>query len=174
MGNSPNGKSTIDAVTGIVSVATGAVIDFAHDGGSYTLVVGASDGTTVSAATFTVEIGHPMATAFLAIGSGATTAPLNPAYKVDEFDFYLKDLSAKALIVDAQGHAAAEQAAKQLGVPVLRLLTEEFGVVPMPRRSHDHFTAPAISREDYETGLPSAEAACPVGDARVLSVRPRG
>jgi hypothetical protein len=65
-----------------------------------------------------------MATAFLAIGAGATTAPLNPAYKVDEFDFYLKDLGAKTLIVDALGHAAAEQAARQLDVPVLRLTTQ--------------------------------------------------
>jgi acyl-CoA synthetase (AMP-forming)/AMP-acid ligase II len=69
--------------------------------------------------------GPEMATAFLAIGAGATTAPLNPAYKVDEFDFYLKDLAATALIVDANGHAAAEQAAKQLGVPVLRLVTDK-------------------------------------------------
>ncbi|MGE0238466.1 MAG: acyl--CoA ligase [Parvibaculaceae bacterium] len=67
--------------------------------------------------------GPEMATAFLAIGAGATTAPLNPAYKVEEFDFYLKDLSAKALVVDAQGHAAAEQAARQLGVPIFRLVT---------------------------------------------------
>ena len=33
--------------------------------------------------------GPDMATAFLAIASGATTAPLNPAYRADEFEFYL-------------------------------------------------------------------------------------
>lgn len=71
--------------------------------------------------------GPEMATAFLAIGACATTAPLNPAYKVEEFDFYLKDLSAKALVIDAQGHAAAEQAARQLAVPVLRLVTDKDG-----------------------------------------------
>src|SRR5262245_27247118 len=53
--------------------------------------------------------GPEMATAFLAIGAGATTAPLNPAYKLEEFNFFLKDLSARALVVDAEGHAAAEQ-----------------------------------------------------------------
>ncbi|WP_018391451.1 HyaD/HybD family hydrogenase maturation endopeptidase [Ancylobacter sp. FA202] len=57
---------------------------------------------------------------------------------------------------------------------VLRLLVEEFGVVATPRRSRERFTAPAISREDYETGRPSAQAACRVGDARVLAGRPRG
>ncbi|MGE0004266.1 MAG: acyl--CoA ligase [Parvibaculaceae bacterium] len=67
--------------------------------------------------------GPEMATAFLAIGAGATTAPLNPAYKVEEFDFYLKDLGARALVLDAQGHAAAETAARQLGIPVFRLAT---------------------------------------------------
>ena len=67
--------------------------------------------------------GPEMATAFVAIAAAATTAPLNPAYKVEELDFYLKDLSAKALVLDAQGHAAAEQAASQLGIPVLRLTT---------------------------------------------------
>lgn len=69
--------------------------------------------------------GPEMAASFLAIGSAATTAPLNPAYKVEEFDFYLKDLNAKALVIDAEGHAAAEQAARQLGVPVFRLLTDK-------------------------------------------------
>jgi acyl-CoA synthetase (AMP-forming)/AMP-acid ligase II len=69
--------------------------------------------------------GPEMATAFLCIGAAATTAPLNPAYKVEEFDFYLKDLAAKALVLDAHGHAAAEQAARQLGVPVFRLIADK-------------------------------------------------
>ena len=37
--------------------------------------------------------------AFVAIACGATTAPLNPAYKDEEFEFYLTDLKAKALVV---------------------------------------------------------------------------
>ena len=36
--------------------------------------------------------GPEMATAFLAVAAGATTAPLNPAYRADEFEFYLTDL----------------------------------------------------------------------------------
>ena len=31
--------------------------------------------------------GPEMATAFIAISSGATSAPLNPAYRADEFEF---------------------------------------------------------------------------------------
>ncbi|MFV2007844.1 MAG: AMP-binding protein, partial [Longimicrobiales bacterium] len=44
--------------------------------------------------------GPEMASAFVSIGAGATTAPLNPSYKEREFDFYLSDLGAKALVVE--------------------------------------------------------------------------
>src|SRR5471030_860400 len=40
-----------------------------------------------------------MATAFLAIGAGATAAPLNPSYRADEFEFFLTDLRAKLLVI---------------------------------------------------------------------------
>ncbi|TIU62197.1 MAG: AMP-dependent synthetase, partial [Mesorhizobium sp.] len=33
--------------------------------------------------------GPEMATAFLAVAAAASTAPLNPAYRADELDFYL-------------------------------------------------------------------------------------
>ena len=39
-----------------------------------------------------VPNGPEMASAFVAIAAGATTAPLNPAYKAGEFEFYLSDL----------------------------------------------------------------------------------
>ncbi|WP_375408369.1 AMP-binding protein, partial [uncultured Methylobacterium sp.] len=42
--------------------------------------------------------GPEMAAAFIAIGAGATAAPLNPAYRADEFTFYLSDLNAKLLV----------------------------------------------------------------------------
>ena len=51
--------------------------------------------------------GPTMATAFVAASAGMTTAPLNPAYKKDEYDFYLGDLDAKALIVE-QGSEGTE------------------------------------------------------------------
>ncbi|NDV85321.1 AMP-binding protein [Aurantimonas aggregata] len=65
--------------------------------------------------------GPEMAACFVAVAAGATTAPLNPAYRADELEFYLNDLGAKALIVDAAGHEAAEAVAAKLGIPVLRL-----------------------------------------------------
>ncbi|MEX3016119.1 acyl--CoA ligase [Gymnodinialimonas hymeniacidonis] len=68
--------------------------------------------------------GPEMAAAFVCVANVATTCPLNPAYKVDEFAFYLDDLKAKAIIL-AEGEAGpAFEAAKSQGLLVLRLGTE--------------------------------------------------
>jgi acyl-CoA synthetase (AMP-forming)/AMP-acid ligase II len=69
--------------------------------------------------------GPEMAAAFLAIGSGAATAPLNPAYRAEEFTFYLTDLRARALVV-LQGMASdAREVAARLSIPVLELIPGE-------------------------------------------------
>lgn len=44
--------------------------------------------------------GPEMATAFIAVAAAASTAPLNPAYRADELDFYLTDIGAKAILGD--------------------------------------------------------------------------
>lgn len=48
---------------------------------------------------------------FLAAATAATAAPLNPAYKLDEFRFYLTDTLARALIVPPKGMSEAREAA---------------------------------------------------------------
>ena len=65
--------------------------------------------------------GPEMAAAFLATAAHATAAPLNPSYRVDEFAFYLEDLRAKALILEAGTESAAVEAAKRVGVPIIAL-----------------------------------------------------
>jgi acyl-CoA synthetase (AMP-forming)/AMP-acid ligase II len=65
--------------------------------------------------------GPEMASAFVSIAAGATTAPLNPAYKVDEFEFYLSDLGAKLLIVEAGSDSPARAAAEKLGTAIAEL-----------------------------------------------------
>ena len=65
--------------------------------------------------------GPEMATAFLAIAAGATTAPLNSAYREDEFDFYLSDIGAKALVVAADEAGPAVTVAKRRGIAIIRL-----------------------------------------------------
>ena len=65
--------------------------------------------------------GPEMATAFLGTAAHATAAPLNPAYRVDEFAFYLEDLRAKALILKAGAESPAIEAAARVGVPIIGL-----------------------------------------------------
>ena len=68
--------------------------------------------------------GPEMATAFLSVASAAASAPLNPTYRQEEFEFYLEDLKAKALIVEAGSGSPALRAAEKLGVAVLTLTSE--------------------------------------------------
>jgi len=65
--------------------------------------------------------GPQMATAFVAASSCTTTAPLNPAYKKDEYDFYLADLNAGALIVEKGSDSPAVQSATEQGIAVLEI-----------------------------------------------------
>ena len=57
--------------------------------------------------------GPEMATAFLSIACCATTAPLNPAYTQDEFDFNLSDLETRALVVRQGTDSPAVGAARK-------------------------------------------------------------
>lgn len=71
--------------------------------------------------------GPEMAAAFLAVAAGATTAPLNPAYRAEEFEYYMTDLKAKALIVGDNDESPAIEVAQKLEVPVFRLGTDASG-----------------------------------------------
>ena len=65
--------------------------------------------------------GPEMAAAFITVAQSATTAPLNPAYKEEEFAFYLEDLKARAIIVEAGYDGPARAAADRLGMIVIEL-----------------------------------------------------
>jgi acyl-CoA synthetase (AMP-forming)/AMP-acid ligase II len=69
--------------------------------------------------------GPEAAAAFVAVSSAATSAPLNPAYRAEEFDFYLSDLRAKALIIAEGMDSPAIEVARARGVAVLRLRAGE-------------------------------------------------
>ena len=69
--------------------------------------------------------GPEMATAFLTVAAVCCAAPLNPAYKADEFEFYLSDLNPAAIILAPGGTPAAAEVATRLGIPILDLLTAE-------------------------------------------------
>jgi acyl-CoA synthetase (AMP-forming)/AMP-acid ligase II len=63
--------------------------------------------------------GPEIAVAFLAVASWSSAAPLNPAYREEEFDFYLGDIDAKALIIDAGPESPARAVAAKRGIPVV-------------------------------------------------------
>jgi acyl-CoA synthetase (AMP-forming)/AMP-acid ligase II len=69
--------------------------------------------------------GPEMATCFMACASGVASAPLNPAYRADEFEFYLSDLNAKALIVERGSESPAIAVAEKLGVRLIDLVVAD-------------------------------------------------
>ena len=68
--------------------------------------------------------GPEMASAFVSIAAGATTAPLNPAYREEELGFYLSDLEAKLLVVEPGAESPARAAAEKLGIPAAELVAD--------------------------------------------------
>src|SRR3954471_21506985 len=74
--------------------------------------------------------GLPMIVSFLAASVAGTAAPLNPAYKEDEFRFYLEDTSAKVLILPPDGIDDARRAAADR-VPLLSIDMDTSGTVQL-------------------------------------------
>ena len=65
--------------------------------------------------------GAESALAFLSVSCAAVSAPLNPNYQLAEFDFYLSDLEARALLTLEGYQTPARSSAAALGIPVLEL-----------------------------------------------------
>jgi len=82
--------------------------------------------------------GPEMALAFLAVAAGATAAPLNPAYRASEFDFYLSDLNARALMVESTTDSPAIAVGQRLGIPIIK-------ISPAPADEAGTFTIPGIN-----------------------------
>ena len=72
--------------------------------------------------------GLPVIVCFLAASVAGTAAPLNPAYRYDEFRFYLEDTAARALVVPPEGADEARRAAGDR-IPVLIAETGANGFV---------------------------------------------
>jgi len=66
--------------------------------------------------------GPEMAVCFVCVACACAAAPLNPAYRAEEFEFYLGDLKARLLIVLAGGQSPAVAVAQRLGIPVAQLV----------------------------------------------------
>ena len=71
-----------------------------------------------------VQNGPEAASAFLALACAASCAPLNPAYRRNEMDFYLDDLRARALLVSRGLDSPVREAARDRGIAVLELTVD--------------------------------------------------
>ena len=65
--------------------------------------------------------GPELAAAFLAVQLGGHSRPLNPDYTELEFDFYLADLKARAVVVRQGTPSPARDAARRLNIKVIEL-----------------------------------------------------
>src|SRR6186713_3284615 len=74
--------------------------------------------------------GIPNVVTFLAAAMVGTAAPLNPAYKEEEFRFYLDDTSAKVLLLPPEGIDDARRAAGST-VPILTVEMDASGIVSL-------------------------------------------
>jgi acyl-CoA synthetase (AMP-forming)/AMP-acid ligase II/acetyltransferase-like isoleucine patch superfamily enzyme len=83
--------------------------------------------------------GPEMAVAFVAVAAGVTCAPLNPSYRESEFDFYISDLKARALIVPSGIDSPARTVAERYQIPIIELtptLEAEAGVFTLTGKTH--------------------------------------
>jgi len=63
--------------------------------------------------------GPEMAALFLGVAAGAAAAPLNAAYREEEFDFYLSDVEAKLLLIEVGMESPARAVAARRGIPIV-------------------------------------------------------
>lgn len=71
-----------------------------------------------------VPNGPELAAAFLSVAAAAVCAPLNPEYREVEFDFYLTDLKASALIVSSDIDSPVRRSARRQRIPIIELMPE--------------------------------------------------
>ncbi len=96
--------------------------------------------------------GPEMASIYLAVSAVCTCAPLNPAYSVAQFDFYLTDLRARALILPRDADSPARIAATRLGIPLIELEAHPdwagMFTLSSTKRFDESVTAPALAGLD--------------------------
>ena len=71
--------------------------------------------------------GPYMASSFLAISSYMSAAPLNPSYKSEEYEFYLKDLNPKIVLVEKNSENPIVDVAKKLKIELWEINPEKDG-----------------------------------------------
>ena len=117
--------------------------------------------------------GPAMASAFVCMAPWCATSPLNPAYKADEFDFYLQDLNARALVVEEGAESAAVAVAEARNIPVLRLAVCEtagaIGLAGTPEGVAQARPAESIALILHTSGTTSRPKMVPLSQANLAA-----
>jgi len=122
--------------------------------------------------------GPCMASAFLSVAAGAASAPLNPAYRADDFEFYLSDLNARGLIVQSGVDSPAIEVARRLGVPVIALHPQPdrgAGAFDLEAAGSGKAASPGFSQPDdialvlHTSGTTSRPKIVPLSQANVCA-----
>jgi len=123
--------------------------------------------------------GPVMASAFLTIAAAASTAPLNPAYRRDEFDFYLSDLKPKVLVVAKGDDTPARAAAEALGIAIVEIEAGEgapaghFAFATAPNSGAVDDTGPTMAEHEalvlHTSGTTSRPKVVPLTNANLAA-----
>src|SRR5476649_886363 len=132
LAHAPIGNTAIILPEQGISISYGALRDQVQAMAEQLAAAGIGRGDRVATS---LTNGLPAIVSFLAAGVAGTAAPLNPAYKEDEFRFYLEDTAAKVLILPPEGADESRRAAVERGVPILTIDMDASGTVSLTDRS---------------------------------------
>lgn len=125
-----------------------------------------------------LDNGPELAVAFVAVAAGATFAPLNPAYRESEFDFFLSDMQAKALLVEKDKDSPARFVARSRNIPILELVPDrvrEAGIFTLMGPEQLRPAQPEYSRSDdialvlHTSGTTSRPKCVPLSHANICA-----
>lgn len=122
--------------------------------------------------------GPELAVAVLAVSATATSAPFNPGYREAEFEFFLNDIGANALIVQGGVDSPARIVAQARGTPVIELMPDtnrEAGLFTLiPASSQDGRRAELAGPDDaalilHTSGTTSRPKRVPLTHSNLLA-----
>ena len=122
--------------------------------------------------------GPAMASCFVAVAAATTAAPLNPAYREAEFEFYLDDLAPKAIVLSAGDSSPARAVASRVGIPIIELTEDSaapagtFQLTATPHsasKPHRRTSADDIALVLHTSGTTSRPKIVPLSQANLMA-----